>query len=433
MVEEILANEPQNIYAKRYESLLRPYLNDKSEVGKIATVKWKHLRCPHCEASIGVSALNEYQKTQIRENNYNNLEIKCPYCHTQFVLQKKSAPSIIGIQIGDTIDYNNKKYRVVGAVGYEGQWLEGPYSGALAYLEWILLGSDNSYLYFSEWYFIDDGAKYYEFEFSEKIIPNFDLEVDEKSLKINGSIYNFTETNFVKVTSLYGENSKQHTIGESVELASFVYIWEDYIVEKESAWRQSEAGVYKSETIPQILAYKIFDKKEELKQYQHNFRKNQIIGTLLFYGLIGIIIFLSTGGNIIVAYILLFIAFLYLAKSFYKNIWFQILALWPAFAVFVYFVSIFFLESKTQVNLSEVDFGKKFQIEFSDPSLQVTSTGSSKRYDYGGVETTYHTRKWLEFSVRNNDDKEIIKNILQGDSTDLQLLKTFEEPIYQYR
>gem|GEM_PF-5908452 len=53
------------------------------------------MKCPHCESSISLSALNEEQKTKIRENNYENLSLKCPYCNTNFTLQKKSFDSTI--------------------------------------------------------------------------------------------------------------------------------------------------------------------------------------------------------------------------------------------------------------------------------------------------------------------------------------------------
>jgi len=32
LCEEILKEEPTNIYAKKYKDLIKPYLNDKSEV-----------------------------------------------------------------------------------------------------------------------------------------------------------------------------------------------------------------------------------------------------------------------------------------------------------------------------------------------------------------------------------------------------------------
>lgn len=119
IVEEILATEPNNIYAKRYENLLRPYLNDKSVVGKIPTVKGKNLACPHCQSAISLSALTLEQREKIRKNEYENLAIKCPYCHTTFTMQKKSAESMFGIKIGDKAFYKGKDYRVVGSVLYK--------------------------------------------------------------------------------------------------------------------------------------------------------------------------------------------------------------------------------------------------------------------------------------------------------------------------
>jgi len=46
-------------------------------------------------AKIPFSGLNNEKKSEIKSGNYNNLEIKCPYCHTKFVLQKKKAQSIL--------------------------------------------------------------------------------------------------------------------------------------------------------------------------------------------------------------------------------------------------------------------------------------------------------------------------------------------------
>ena len=204
LCEEILKEEPTNIYVKKYQDLIKPYLNDKSEVWKIATVKWKNLKCPHCESSISLSALNTEQKEKIRKNDYQNLAIKCPYCNTTFTLQKKSSSSIIWIQIWDKIEYLWKKYRVTGCVNYTWTWYEKNYSWSLNYQEWILLWDDNSYLYFSEWYFLDDWEENYEFEFSKKITPNFDLEfVSDEEFRINSSFRDFDERNFVSASSLF--------------------------------------------------------------------------------------------------------------------------------------------------------------------------------------------------------------------------------------
>lgn len=224
IVEEILAIEPNNIYAKRYESLLRPYLNDKSVVGKIPTVKGKNLACPHCQSAIALSALSLEQREKIRKNEYENLAIKCPYCHIIFTMQKKSAESMFGIKIGDKAFYKEKDYRVVGSVLYKGHWYEGYYSGALEYLEWILLGTDNSYLYFSEGYFMDEGEYNEIFEMAEKIIPDFEItDVNDKAILINGRWRDFSEKNIIQASALHGENSKVFTVGEDVILLEFSY------------------------------------------------------------------------------------------------------------------------------------------------------------------------------------------------------------------
>lgn len=128
LLQEIRKEDPNNPYLKRSEDLIRPFLNDASEVGKIATIKAKNLKCPHCQSAIALSALNTEQREKIRANDYSNLNIKCPYCHTTFTLQKKTFTSVLGIKIGDTINYSGEAYRVTGAVSYIGQWYEGKYS-----------------------------------------------------------------------------------------------------------------------------------------------------------------------------------------------------------------------------------------------------------------------------------------------------------------
>ena len=263
-VQLILATDPQNVYAKKYEELIKPYLNKASNVWKITTVKWKNLKCPHCESSISLSALNEEQKTKIRENNYENLSLKCPYCNTNFTLQKKSAESVIWIKIWDKITYNKKTYRVTWCVNYTWIWQEKSYSWSLNYLEWILLWNDNSYLYFSEWYFLDDWYKKYEYEFSYKITPNFQIELNWDYLFINWKGTSISEKNLVEAKSLYWENSKVFTVWEKVTLLEFSFWWKDYVLEKEKAWRQSEAWIYFTESVSESSACKIFQKKQNL-------------------------------------------------------------------------------------------------------------------------------------------------------------------------
>lgn len=91
-------------------------------------------------------------------------------------------------------------------------------------MEWILLGEDNSYLYFSEGYFTDDGEREYEYEFSKKITPNFAISnVGKESLLLDGKEVRYNEENQVEASALYGENSKVYTVGEKVVLGEFDY------------------------------------------------------------------------------------------------------------------------------------------------------------------------------------------------------------------
>jgi DNA-directed RNA polymerase subunit RPC12/RpoP len=90
-----LEGDPNNIYAKRYDTLISSKLVNDDNLGKIPKIMGKQLKCPHCESKISYSALNEEQKQKIDSSEYNNLEIKCPYCHSNFVLQRLKANSII--------------------------------------------------------------------------------------------------------------------------------------------------------------------------------------------------------------------------------------------------------------------------------------------------------------------------------------------------
>lgn len=262
LLQEIRKEDPDNPYLKRSEDLIRPFLNDASEVGKIATVKAKNLKCPHCQSAIALSALNTEQREKIRANDYSNLSIKCPYCHTTFTLQKKTFTSVLGIKIGDTINYSGEAYRVTGAVSYLGHWYEDGYSGALSYLEWILVSDKKQYLYFSEGYAIDDDERVYEFEFSQKIVPNFSLGLDggDQYLWINEKKHHIEEENRVRARGLYGENSKVFTVGENINLFEFSYQGKNYVLEKEQAGRQQEAGIYETKSVSHREACNIFQK-----------------------------------------------------------------------------------------------------------------------------------------------------------------------------
>lgn len=394
LCEEILKEEPTNIYAKKYQDLIKPYLNDKSEVWKIATVKWKNLKCPHCESSISLSALNTEQKEKIRKNDYQNLAIKCPYCNTTFTLQKKSSSSIIWIQIWDKIEYLWKKYRVTGCVNYTWTWYEKNYSWRLNYQEWILLWDDNSYLYFSEWYFSDDWEENYEFEFSKKITPNFDLEfVSDEEFRINSSLRDFDERNFVSASSLYWENSKVFQVWESIKLYEFSYSWKQYVLEKEHSWRQSEAWIYKTWSVSKTQAFKIFWK--EMKYDWNGFSS----------------------------------PFSYLLK--FKL--FHLFVSWPIFCVFVVVFSNNIFEGKQLIELKDISEWKKYEIQFTDKSLKKTELTKTKTYDYGWVRKYYKTIEWLKFSVKTEQDKEIIEKLKKWDFENSELKKIFSEKIIKLK
>ena len=394
LCEEILKEEPTNIYAKKYQDLIKPYLNDKSEVWKIATVKWKNLKCPHCESSISLSALNTEQKEKIRKNDYQNLAIKCPYCNTTFTLQKKSSSSIIWIQIWDKIEYLWKKYRVTGCVNYTWTWYEKNYSWRLNYQEWILLWDDNSYLYFSEWYFLDDWEENYEFEFSKKITPNFDLEfVSDEEFRIDSSLRDFDERNFVSASSLYWENSKVFQVWESIKLYEFSYAWKQYVLEKEHSWRQSEAWIYETWSVSKTQAFKIFWK--EIK-YDWN-------------------VFSSP--------------FSYLLK--FKL--FHLFVSWPIFCFFVAIISNAFLEDRQVIELKDISEWKKYEIQFTDESLKKTELIKTKTYDYWWIRKYYKTIEWLKFSVQTEQDKEIIEKLKKWDFENSELKKIFSGKIIKLK
>lgn len=435
LVEEVLKAEPQNAYAKRYENLIRPHLNDKSEVGKIATIKGKSLKCVHCQASISLSALNEEQKTKIRNNDYSNLSIKCPYCHTNFTIQKKTKESIIGIQIGDEIFYKNKNYRAVGYVNYKWSWTETYYSGELEYLEWILLGDDNSYLYFSEGYFYDDGEKKYEFEFSEKTTFKFPIAIDNNAVHVWGQ-YHSTEINSVKATEINGENSKVFTIGEYVKLYNFTYWWEKFVIEAESAWRQSEAWIYKTWSVSQKNACEIFG-----KEYK-SVGESNIFNKILAFGLGGFILSELFHFNIIylvfwvIGYTILYI-FIEQFKSgklSTNNILiYTFFIFWPILGVIIFFLTQLSIEDKQKINLKDISEWEKFVVEFSHPELTKTIETSRQTYDYGGTRTYYEQTTGLQFSIQDENDKTIIEKIKNGKTGNEKLDIIFSQDIYKYR
>ena len=396
--EEVLLSEPNNVYAKRYTSLLAPYLqtsHSKEINGKIAKVKWEKLICPKCKSAVAFSSLNEEQKSKIKASEYNNLELKCPYCNTIFVLQKIKANSILWIKIWDVINYNKKTYRTIWYVEYEWKWVEWSYSWKTRYLEWILLWNNNSYLYFSEWEYYDDWIKNEEFEFSSKVTPDFVLKPDFSSgyVEINWEKIRFKESIYVKTTSLYWENSKTYKVWEDVELYYFSYNWNKYVIEKEWAWRQAEAWIYLSSMVSKSLSATYFWKTITYNNI-FNFSNNPWI------------------------------------------IWFLVLLIWPVFS-FLIFLPVFniFLESKQKVSIEQIKEWKKYEINFKHQDLMSEKETSITKYDYGGTRIYYSRDVWLRFSVLSEEDKKVVDdiNLLWNEKENSDIGKMFLWDIYKLK
>lgn len=443
-VQLILATDPQNVYAKKYEELIKPYLNKASNVWKITTVKWKNLKCPHCESSISLSALNEEQKTKIRENNYENLSLKCPYCNTNFTLQKKSAESVIWIKIWDKITYNKKTYRVTWCVNYTWIWQEKSYSWSLNYLEWILLWNDNSYLYFSEWYFLDDWYKKYEYEFSYKITPNFQIELNWDYLFINWKGTSISEKNLVEAKSLYWENSKVFTVWEKVTLLEFSFWWKDYVLEKEKAWRQSEAWIYFTESVSESKAFKIFWKEKKLSFFWKWSVDNINFWNFwdFFWTAVFLIFIFSSIWQVwvVIVVFLLFYAiyrFVYVWRVFSNNLviyFISFVLIWPIITLSLgFFILPFIFDKKTEIALQNISDWKKFEIKFQDESMKTVTEKWTTKYDYGWVRTNYSKIEWLKFSIKSAEDKAIIQKIKEKWLVSEEIEKIFSQKIYQIK
>jgi len=418
---EVLLKEPDNVYSKRYAKLLSEKISNPSD--KKAKIKWKSIKCPHCLAKIPFSWLTEEQREEIKKGKYNDLEIKCPYCHTNFVLQKRKANSILWLKIGDTATIEGKKYRLTGYVQYRGYWHEWSYSEWTKYLEWLLLWENNEYKYFSEWASSDDWIWTNEFELSEKYIPKQIWKIDyiKQTAEIEWKSLYAKEWDKVRVISVYWENSKNTEVWEQVEIYDF---W-DIIIEKESSWWQIEAGFYKTKELSWKQAAKLF-----WKEYSHfndisswfwkvisNSWENGVF-TWIFLIFIFWINFISLIPKEVwfwLIWIILLWIIYYFSKDIipekYKKI-FLVLMLLPIFSFFV-FKPIFnsFIENKQKIELKDLKNAKKIEIKFTDYSVMKEKATNSTHYDYGGTRTYYQKNTWLKFSIYSEDDKKILEKI----------------------
>jgi len=435
----ILEIDSNNVYAKKYVLLLVSKVNNKWWFDKTARVKWKSLKCPHCLAKIPFSGLTEKQRSEIKLKNYNNLELKCPYCHTQFVLQKRKANSILGLKIWDIATVEWKKYRATWYVQYKWFWYEGNYSEWTKYLEWLLLWENNEYKYFSEWSSSDDWIWTNEFELSEKYIPKQIWKIDyiRKRAEIDWQNLYAKEIDKVKVVSVYWENAKNTVVWEQVEIFDF---W-NIIIEKESSWWQTEAGFYKTKELSWNQAAKLFWK--EYNKVSNFWNKNKwlswgIIWWWIFIFIFGInfislipIEYIFWWIGIIVIWIVYYIFKDKISEKYNKA--FLVLIWLPIFS-FLIFQPIFnsVLENKQKINLAELNKVEKAELNFTDTSVMHGKTISSSHYDYGGTRTYYQKNTWLKFSVKTDEDKEIIKkiNILQEDN---EIKKMFDWDLYKLK
>ena len=444
---EILAIEPDNIYAKRYSSLLLPYLQksySKEDNWKITKVKGKKLLCPHCKSGVAFSSLNQEQKTKIRNNEYNNLELKCPYCHTNFVLQKRTSNSILWIKLWDIITYNKKTYRTVWYVKYSWKWNEWNYSWKTEYLEWILLWKDNSYLYFSEWTSIDDWDIVEEFEFSYKIVPDFTINADYSLwyVKINWSNVRFSESTHIKTISIYWENSKYFKVWEKVDLYYFSYNWKKYVIEKEWAWRQAEAWIYETNSVNKNISANYFWKKND---FSNNFSNNNkwLVNNNLWWLII--ILFILWGVFINYIYYIIWFIFLWWLIYFIfvlnwvstkiKNIVLAFI-IWPVFSFFIVQpIFNFILEDKQKITIDKIIEWKKYEINFKHKELMNEKIDKTVRYDYWWIKTYYNKNTWLKFSVLSEEDKKIVENIkwLWNEKNNSNISKMFSWDIYKLK
>ena len=409
---KILESDPTNIYAQKYAKIISLELskkisNDSTSWNKesVQKVRWKSLKCPHCESKIPVSWMTQDQIASIKKGDYNNLSIKCNYCHIDFVLQKRKAKSILWIKLWNKANIAWKQYKVVWYVEYEGIWYEGRYSWRTVYLEWILLWEDNSYAYFSEWKSWDDGRPEVEFELSQKIIPQFSFSPNysSKQISIDGSNVAFSGITKSSVKSVYWENSKSYTVGEKNELYEFPHWWKSYVIEKEWAWNQTEAWIYQTKELTWNTAATMFGKKYSAATVWNKSSSNSI-GSVL------------------------------------RVIIFWIAFLWPFMSLFSTVGSIgnpfnALFEDKKEIPIEKITQWQKFELTYPNSNI-IPKTTSQKRYDYGGVRTTTKSYTWLKFSIESEADEEVLRKIQELRDNDWSIITSknmFEWKIYQLK
>lgn len=257
LLDEWKAIDANNSYLKKYESLYHTLDSTHTESlsqntvseEKIVQFWWKTIKCPHCGSNLSMSENNKKVIADYKAGITKVLNFQCKYCMTQFIWNNVwMKPLYLNISVWQEITLDNKKYRVAGWVRYMWTW-ETQNTGRLEYIERILIDSswDTYYLseskaWWNEWW---ESWIEYQTELSRKIVPEFNLwELTESNIVINNNNYNIEEICEVKVTEVYGENSKSYTIWESVKTYQLKYSGKSYVFEKEQTKNQQEIWVY---------------------------------------------------------------------------------------------------------------------------------------------------------------------------------------------
>ena len=415
---QILEKYPENIYASRYQQLIqKKLLSDSIEWKKwpIPKIKSKTLKCPHCTSKIPFSWLTQENRRRIENKDLDNLEIKCPYCHTKFTLQNNKSRSYLWIKIWDKITYKHKWYKTVWYVKYEGNWYEWNYSGKTVYLEWILLWNDNSYLYFSEWYSLDEWRKSYEFEFSKKTIPKKILWVnfEKKQFDAYGTNIDFTEYNKLKVISVYGENSKSYSIWEEIQLAPIDINSQSLVYEKETSWNQQEIWIYETQWVQLSVAERIFNTKSNIKK-SANLDVPNMSKYVPFLFILFPLFIIWISEPIILLGIIFIIVSLYILFWSHSQKTYIIYCFWFLGPILLFlFIPMFsnIIENKESIEIWNVELWNKYELDFWELEAFPKKTIKTQSYSYWWKRTYYSQNIWLKFSVKTQEDKDIIQKI----------------------
>lgn len=376
--------EPNSPYIKKYEGLYQKLSDSNTsnwyeelKQDKIIQIRWKTVKCPHCWANLSLSKKNEDELWKSSSTANINYNFECTYCKANFLWNIKGmVPLYLNISVWNEIRIEGKKYRVSWWVRYMGTWRTRD-SGRLEYIERILIDSLGDTYYLSEskawWNEMGESGIEYQTELSRKIVPEFNLWVfDERVVSINDNNYEITEVCKVRVSEVYGENSKSYTIWEEVSTYQFKYSWKNYVFEREETNTQKEIGIYHT--------WEINDKKT--KNWNTWFNSPSLswnLGTILIW----LFIFLW-----IIAFIIPFSILSFETK-----------------------IKTTTLDELTSMSLIEARW--LYKVDFSDIYKEKISE-STTRYDYWWIKHTTKWLDWLKFKIETQEDIDVLKDILSG-------------------